>query len=454
MASNPQAHAAFNAASIKSAALIELEEGRGGQAYRETAGTFGSFMEAGGFAGALLSRVKGRLINVPLVYLGALSGLLHQADVTVHYYRGEDIQAEELVILASSTVRHRAELAAAARIKARMPSRRVGFAGALASAKPELFLAHADFVLQGEPDLALDAALKAGGDWVGILRPSPGTSPVSLPRPHWAPFPVQSYGYRPLLPRRPFLPLTASRGCLYDCGYCAYTAVPALYMVRDPGAVVDELEHLIQRHGVRSVLFRDRCFTARREATVALMEEILRRGVRLSWGCETRTDSLDPQLIALMARAGCQLINLGIESPSRQIARAAGRRSPVGEECLEIVRECEGQGMAVSAFYILGFPDDTEASIRETIRFSHRLNSFAAQFTLLTPYPGTVLHGQVKARIHATDWEEFTEYNPVMTLDHLTPGQLKGLLQQASASYYGRLAWIRKHGWRLACQLS
>jgi len=431
---------------VKTAALIDLKDTRR-PAYRETAGTFGSTMDSEGMTGHLISRLKARMINVPVVHLGYISGLLARAGYRVSFYKDCNIRGEQLVIIASSIVCYREEVQAAARIKAQNPGCQVGFTGAFASIKPEIFLEEADFVLAGEAELVLDSALRQGLELEGVISTQGKADCAALPYPDWRPFPVHEYAYWPMLTRKPFLPILASRGCPYSCDYCAYTANSSRYFLRETADVINEIEQLQNTFGLRSLLFRDPCFTASRKATVELLEEILRRGIKLEWACETRTDRLDDDLIRLMARAGCRALNLGVESASTDSLTEVGRKTPAQAQSEAALRSCERHGIKVSAFYIVGFPADTEASILETIRLSQELNTFTAQFCVLTPYPNTVLHERLKDRITAQDWQEFTEYEPVMRLDHLSPDQLRELLDRSFREYYKRPQWFAAH-WR------
>lgn len=430
-----------------SALLVEYEAA--GRAYRETAGTFGSYMASRGVVGGMVTRLKERLVQVPPVYLGAMAGSLHRAGYRVlHSLDGRPPRGEKpaLVIIATSLVRHDEELALAARIRARYPDALVGFAGALASVRPELFSPHGHFVLTGEPDLALAAALSRQLPWSGLIHGRDGGHPADLPPLYWAPFPLRSYSYFPMLPRGRFLPLLASRGCPHACGYCAYTAIPSTHLVLEPGAVVEQIRRLKRDHGVSSVLFRDRCFGADPRATRTLLEALIQADLQVAWACETRPDTLDRQMLTLAARAGCRCVSLGIEAASESALRAAGRHAPSVERGVEAVRQCHEAGLEVAAFYILGLPGERPEDVERTIRLSQRLNTLTAQFTLMTPFPGTSFHEQEKPRITARRPRELTEYEPALALEQITADQLRGLRDRAFRQYYARPAWLWRRG--------
>jgi len=214
--------------------------------------------------------------------------------------------------------------------------------------------------------------------------------------------------------------------------------------------VVDEIQHHQKTCGVRSFVFRDNIFSINKKKTVELCEEILRRGVRVEFSCETRTDCLTEELLELLYRAGLRAIHLGIESPEDDIVRKNGRK-PIQESRQEkIIRICERLGIKVFGFYILGFIQDTPETMQRTIDYAKRLNTCLAQFDIMTPYPGTEYFEEVRDRILTENWKEYTSYHPVMRLDHVDPETLLQFKQKAYREYYFRWRWLAKNGLKVA----
>jgi anaerobic magnesium-protoporphyrin IX monomethyl ester cyclase len=100
-------------------------------------------------------------------------------------------------------------------------------------------------------------------------------------------------------------------------------------------------------------------------------------------------------------------------------------------------------GIAVTAFYILGFPTDTVDSIRSTVAYAKKLNTIGAQFTLFTPYPGTQIFEEMKSQVNK-DFEAFDIYTPVFKHPHLSERELIKLKGWAYQSYYLRPKWLWK----------
>ena len=126
---------------------------------------------------------------------------------------------------------------------------------------------------------------------------------------------LERYWYFPFGVGVPYASVFASRGCSYHCYYCPYPmGFGNLIVHRDPVKVVDEIEDVYHTRGVRAILFRDQVFTMDREKTLRLCDEILRRGLKISWVVETRLDKVDEALVRRMREAGCVRMHFGIES--------------------------------------------------------------------------------------------------------------------------------------------
>jgi len=265
-----------------------------------------------------------------------------------------------------------------------------------------------DFVILGEPDEAV-AELMRGDDLAQIAglvfretdgwRQTPARKAERdldrLPFPRWDLFPHERYVIpkSSMMGQMRFLPILTSRGCPFGCSYCPYPTGQGLkWRYRSPGNVVDEIEHLVRDLGVEYVLFRDPMFSLNQKRVVAICQEILRRGLRVKWGCETRVDCLEEPTIAIMARAGCTGINFGVESSDPEIQKGVDRKPILAPEFINAVNVCRRHHIRTFAFFIVGLPGDTVDTILNTIRFAVDIGASWTQFTVATPFIGTKLH--------------------------------------------------------------
>jgi radical SAM superfamily enzyme YgiQ (UPF0313 family) len=431
-------------------ALVEAQ-GKGTGRNKDQAGSFGTSIEGTTLFGRTVQILKKRGIKLPPLHLGYAKGIFSQADHETAYYYDAIPEQADLVLMNSSIVDYPAELALAKEIK-KATNANVGFVGAFATVKPEVFLsAGADFVIAGEPE---EAAMRiASGKLPLPLKGVVASNNIDdldiLPFPDWDGFPIKDYSYSPTLNRKPFLISQTSRGCPFNCNYCPYVVLQKQKpRYRSVEKAASELEYLQNRYKIRSVLFRDILFTQNKERVEKLCSEIKNRGIKLEWCCETRTDCVTEDLLDKMIDAGMKAINFGIESADPEILRKAKRIPTSIENQERIINYCEDHGAKTVGFYIVGFPDDTEESIAKTVEYACRVNTTIAQFTILTPYPGTGYFDGIQDQLTTREWSKFNAYTPVVRAKHLTPERLVELKDKAFLKYYLRPEWILKRSWK------
>lgn len=431
-------------------ALVETVSSRPECVNKDFMGGYGWAFKAGeSLPARAIGWVKRLGEKVPIMSFGYLAGIFARAGHHVTFTHDVVLDAD-LAFIYSSLVDYTADRVMAERYR-RETRAKVAFIGPFATYQPAVFLDVADVIVAGEPENYALAVTGGGPVGEGVV-PSPNVNDLdSLPFPDWRPFPLDTYSYFPALRHRPFVTVLASRGCPYKCEYCPYEIIQWRY--RSPENVVDELEYLRRYFGIRGFLFRDPIFTMHRKRVAELMELMIHRGLGLRWACETRMDCLDDKLLTLMHRAGLRVINVAVESSNNAVLSDVSRKPISVQHQEKIVRSCERLGIRVTVFYVLGLPEDTRESIRETVQYAKRLNTHVAQFFVYTPFPGTVLYDRVKKDITATRWEQFDCYTPVIKHPMLTDEEILNLKEWAFVSYYFRLSYLGRFVTRAAREL-
>lgn len=242
--------------------------------------------------------------------------------------------------------------------------------------------------------------------------------------------------------RQPSAPIVTSRGCPYPCTFCAARSVSGRRIrQRSLESVLAEVALLTDRHGIRELHIEDDNFTFRREFVEGFCEGLLRRGGTLPWCCPNgvRLDSLDPELLRLMRRAGCYSLSLGIESGAPRVL-AMIRKGLEPDGIRERVARIREAGIKTTGFFIIGFPTETAAEIEATIRFARELALDRAQFSTFLPLPGTVYFDELIAA-HGLDgipWEGFLTTEAFEVPGGLPRGELVRLQRRAFLRFYRR----------------
>ena len=257
-----------------------------------------------------------------------------------------------------------------------------------------------------------------------------------LPLPRHDLLPLQAYR-APLVPS-PYAFIVTSRGCPGGCRFCIkHVSYGSSVRFRSPENIVQEIEFLIDQ-GVRSFHMYADIFTISREHVVGLCELILERGLEFQWTCNSRVDFVDPDMLQLMATAGCRWISWGIESGSEEVLRRArkGIRLEQVEHALRWAREA---GIHNWGYFIIGLPGETEETIRETIRFSKRLPLDLVLFHIAAPYPGSPFFFEVVENgwfRPGTRWEQVDmDCSTVLDYPHLRAEDLERWAQRAFRSW-------------------
>ena len=296
-----------------------------------------------------------------------------------------------------------------ARIRQRS-SARIVVGGSGFSIFPERLLdrSGADFGIQGEGEaslVALLSALESGSNYRGIpgLVYREGGQIQSNPqRPDRLDRPVLTQD-RPgrlvdfYLDHSLMLNLQTQRGCAVECCYCTYPLIEGKrHRRRPPELVADELAEVASR-GARYVFIVDSLFNSSPAHVFETCEAILRRALRIKWGCFLRPQGLTREQMRIMARAGLSHIEFGSDSFSDRVLEAYHKRL-----CFEDIRQSAELAAAEKVdqchFLILGGPGETEETLEETLANSQQLSDVVVlPIVGMRVYPGTPLHRQAIA---------------------------------------------------------
>jgi radical SAM superfamily enzyme YgiQ (UPF0313 family) len=410
---------------------------------KDVAGGFGTVFTVGNSPFAkLLELAKRRIAAIPNITLAYLDSILSAAGATVRVldvHRSDQLVPADLYLISSSIVDCNFERELGLKAKREFGSV-IGYFGSFASTVPEFFSDSADFVVREEIE-NIAPSLAQGVFPKGIVSAGFVDNLDSLPFPKWDQFNIRRFRYQIVTGKGITLPMLGSRGCPYTCGYCPYR-VNSKYRVRSAENIVDEIRYLSGMYGIRGIAFRDPNLTFNNERSHEFAELLLRQNLDIRWGMEARTDRLSPDLLQLLFRSGLRSIEVGIESSNPQVLRKNGRTAIARDQQELIIEHCHKLGIRVIGNYTFGLPSDTIEGIRETIRYAKKLNTFAIQFTVTTPYPGTQFYENVKHDIFERDWERFNGWTSVYHHPSIRPEDLHRLRESAYVSYHLRPRYV------------
>jgi anaerobic magnesium-protoporphyrin IX monomethyl ester cyclase len=356
----------------------------------------------------------------------------------------------DIVGLSAHTETYPNALRIAARVKELSPTTPVIIGGPHPSILPEAVLREpsVDFVAVGEGERTLTellSAIEAGADAdyaaiPGLGYRRDGDVHVNERRTPMRPDEVGSPA-RDLLPldfyADPYNVLTARGGCPYRCPFCSASYIwRGVHRQRSAKAVVDEIEELLRDYGARFVFFVDDIFTLDRRWVGELLDELSRLGGLVTWGCATRVDLVDEELLRRMVAAGCTGIQFGVESGSQTILDSV--KGIKKEQALAAVQWSFAAGIRTTASFMVPLPDDTVATLRETFGFMRELQAAGAEpmVSYTAPFPGTMFFDHAEElglRILSDDWEQYDAKHIVMETRDLSAETIGRIVAQEVA---------------------
>lgn len=232
-------------------------------------------------------------------------------------------------------------------------------------------------------------------------------------------------------------PLITTRGCPYNCDYCARPVFGNRYRERDVMDIIREIEEVLEQ-GYESIWFSDDVFTLNKEKILHLCDEILKRKLAFSWSCLCRVDKVDEELLKRMRKAGCRRVLFGIESGDNEVLKTMGKSFTV-ENAEKAVNMAKNAGIEVGTFFMVGYPGETEETILRTLRFSSRLPSDYLSYALPYPLPGTPLYERLSGKLTRTEWK-MAGHNLLMFRGDFSQAKLrfavyKGMVQHRLRRY-------------------
>lgn len=329
----------------------------------------------------------------------------------------------------------------------------------------------ADFVVCGEGELALLRLIKNNfanenirgvysidnlKDSIEINKGDRIENLDALPFPDWEQINPNSYPRAPhgaVVKNFPIGIIMTSRGCPYECAFCAS---PKFYnrsiRFRTPANVVDEIRYLVDKFGIKEVHFEDDNLTLRRGHIVEICDLMIKNNIKVSWACPNgiRADRVDDELLDLMVKAGCYYFSYGVESANPQILQNIKKRETI-ESINQAIGLAAKKGISCQGFFIFGLPGETRATIKESIEFAKKSKLSRAQFLILDVLPGSELWETLKGKF-VPRYNKNSYREPEWIPDNLSKEELLRAQSAAFRQFYFRpkifLAMLKFVDWK------
>lgn len=251
------------------------------------------------------------------------------------------------------------------------------------------------------------------GKLVTTPQRDPNDDLDQLPFPAWDLFDFKNtYSLTPtprsLLGAQRGATVCTTRGCPFQCTFCFTRKQVRQRSVQN---IMAEIEVLYNKYGIRYITLSDDLFVVRREKAVEFCNAIIKSKMRIGWSAAGRANLLDKDFLKLCKAAGCELMGFGIESGSSRMLKGM-KKNQTPEQIIDSIRMISEAGIKPDGSFIIGMPGECPETVAETLDLYKKLNTYRKYtnaFFFATPYPGTELFRQMRAKGRITDEIPFFE---------------------------------------------
>ncbi|MBI4502223.1 MAG: B12-binding domain-containing radical SAM protein [Gemmatimonadetes bacterium] len=251
------------------------------------------------------------------------------------------------------------------------------------------------------------------------------------------------------------LDYTASQGCRFRCSFCADPFVfERRWVGLAPERIGEEIETLWRRYRFTDVNFQDETFFTSAPRVQAIAEEFIRRRLPITWAATMRADQcarLDDAVLETCRRSGLRRVLVGVESGSPEMLKRIQKDITI-EQVLETAARCLAHGIRVRFPFIVGFPEEDEQSVSDTLNLAKRLRAMSPDFEAVIfyfkPYPGSAITQEAVARGHRLprSLDEWSDFDYVGSAGPWVTAEKYRKVERFK--FYQELAWDRVPTWK------
>lgn len=210
--------------------------------------------------------------------------------------------------------------------------------------------------------------------------------------------------------RESSITISTMRGCPYTCNWCSRAVYGLSYRRRTPQQVIHEIVDLQNHYKFDHIWFVDDVFTISHKWLEKFVELINSQSIKVSYECITRADRMNDEVIKLLKASGCFRVWIGAESGSQRIIDLMDRRVKISQ-VQEMINLSQKVGIEAGTFIMLGYPNETEQDIKDTLMHLKKSNPKHFTITITYPIKGTELYEEVEANstVNELNWSESTD---------------------------------------------
>ena len=249
-----------------------------------------------------------------------------------------------------------------------------------------------------------------------------------------------------------------SRGCPYRCTFCSQSIMPIKWRARSPENVLKEWQHLVHELGAQEIGVLDDSANIQVDRLERIADMIIEHKINhVPWIFVNgiRANLASPQLLGKLKKAGLKRTAFGVESGDPDVLLSIDKKID-HDTIRQAFKNAKAVGLETIGFFIIGLPGENEASMDKTIKFACELDPLIANFSMMTPYPGTKVYEIAKrqGRLLLNDWEDYVFFDgrARYELGEMTAEMVERKWKEAYRRFYLRphrivMTLLRKDFW-------
>ncbi len=210
----------------------------------------------------------------------------------------------------------------------------------------------------------------------------------------------------------PVTSIFTSRGCPFGCRFCDRPTFGKTFRTRSAENVFQEIKECIAL-GIKNFLIYDDTFTVDKKRAIEICQKIIQERLKISFSIRTRVDTVNPELLRYLKKAGCSHIHYGIESGSEKILKVINKGINLKQiqDALDWTRKEKIQSLT---YFMIGNPEENREDIKQTLKLVESVKTNYAMISVFTPFPKTIFYQKgIEENIFPDLWAEFAR-NPQM----------------------------------------
>ena len=186
-----------------------------------------------------------------------------------------------------------------------------------------------------------------------------------------------------------------TRGCPYNCSYCSNDALRKIQegkyvRFRSIDSCIQEIREVIDNYKVKSIYINDDIFTLNKKFVFEFCEEY-RTQIKLPFDINARVETITREMCKKLRNAGCQRVNIGIESGNPYIRDEVLNRKMSNEQIINAFCIARQAGLKTKSFNMVGVPHETPQRFQDTVKLNAEIKPDSVILSIFDPYPGTKL---------------------------------------------------------------